>query len=215
MKVVSSVGAKGGSGKSSVSLLLAWEFARAHKSKVALLDADIQGTCSSAKSLNPKLPFEVVSVTDRDQLWAHGKKFEDAGFDYLIIDGNPRSLQEDPGLIEMIAKLSDLNLIISRPSPRDLKAQMKYVDLVRATTKGNIRLLWNFYQKSTGAHREGVPEGEKLLSLKSLQTKIGLRIVYQDVGYTESYIGDLGNEEASEEIRKLGIEVRGLLHGKK
>ena len=215
MKVISSVGAKGGSGKSSVSLLLAWELARPHKSKVALLDADVQGTCISAKSLNPNLPFEVVSVTDKEKLWEHGKKFEDDGFDYLIIDGNPRSLQEDPALIAMIAKLSDLNLIISRPSPRDLKAQMQYVDLVKESTKGHVRLLWNFFQKGTGAHREGVPEGEKLLDLKSLQTKIGLRIVYQDVGYTESYIGDLGNHEASEEIRNLGIEVKGLLHGKK
>lgn len=215
MKVVSSVGAKGGSGKSSVSILLAWEFAKQHKAKVALFDADVQGTCISAKSLNPKLPFDVISVTNKTHLWEQGKRFNDEGFDYLIIDGNPRSLQEDPGLIEMIAKLSDLNLIISRPSPRDLKAQMKYVDLVRSTTKGDIRLLWNFYQKSTGAHREGVPEGEKLLGLKSIQTKIGLRIVYQDVGYEETYIGDLGNAEASEEIRKLGIEVKGLLHGKK
>ncbi len=96
MKVVSSVGAKGGSGKSSVSLLLAWELAKAHKSKVALLDADIQSTCFSAKSLNPKLPFEVVSVTDKDQLWAHGKKFEDAGFDYLIIDGNAKVAARGP-----------------------------------------------------------------------------------------------------------------------
>ena len=154
-------------------------------------------------------------MTDKKLLWEQGKKFEDAGFDYLIIDGNPRSLQEDPELIKMIAKLSDLNLIISRPSPRDVKAQIKYVDMIRGVTKGEIRLLWNFYQKSTGAHKEGVPEGESLLNLKSLQTKIGLRIVYQDVGYSESYIGNLGNAEASNEIKELGIEVRGLLHGKK
>ncbi len=114
----------------------------------------------------------------------------------------------------MIAKLSDLSLIVSRPSPRDLKAQIKYVELVRKETGGEIRLLWNFFQKSTGAHREGVPEGEKLLNLKSLHSKIGLRIVYQDLGYSDGYIAELGNAEATEEIQKLGIEVRGLLHGK-
>lgn len=215
MKVISSVGGKGGSGKSSLSLLLAWEFSQAHNSKVAVLDADVQGTCVSAKALNPKLPFDVVSVANKTQVWEQGKKFDDGGYDYIIIDGNPRSLQEDPGLIEMIAKLSDLSLIISRPSPRDLKAQMKYVDLVRSSTKGDIRLLWNFFQKNTSAHREGIPEGEKLLNLKSIRTTIGLRIVYQDVGYAEGYIGEMGNVEAAEEIRKLGIEVKGLLHGKK
>jgi cellulose biosynthesis protein BcsQ len=215
MRVISSVGSKGGSGKSSISLLLAWEFAKSHKSKVAVLDADVQGTCASAKALNPSAPFDVVSVANKMQVWEQGKRFDDNGYDYVIIDGNPRSLQEDPGLIEMIAKLSDLSLIISRPSPRDLKAQMKYDDLVRASTKGDIRLLWNFYQKNTGAHRDGIPEGEKLLNLKSIRTKIGLRIVYQDVGYVEGYIGEMGNVEAADEIRKLGIEVKGLLHGKK
>ena len=215
MKIVSSVGAKGGSGKSSVSLLLAWEFAKNHKAKVALLDADVQGTCVSAKKLNPSMPFEVIRVTEKTSLWDQGKLFNDDGFDYLVIDGNPRSLQEDPELIETIAKLSDLSLIISRPSPRDLKAQMKYVELVRSATTGEIRLLWNFYQKTTSAHREGVPEGEKLLGLKSIQTRLGLRIAYQDIGYSEGHIVELGNAEAANEVKKLGIEIKRLLHEKK
>ena len=53
-----------------------------------------------------------------------------------------------------------------------------------------------------------------MLGLKSLQTKIGLRVVFQDAGYSEGYIGELGNEEAADEIKRLGVEVRGLLHGK-
>lgn len=212
MKIISSVGAKGGSGKSSISLLLAWEFSRINQSRVVILDADVQGTCLSAKQLNPAIPFDVVQATDKVSLWDHGKHFNDHGFDYLIIDGNPRSLQEDPKLIETIARLSDLNLIISRPSPRDLKAQMKYVELVRSSTKGKIRLLWNFYQKNTSAHKEGIPEGEKLLGLKSIQTRVGLRIAYQDIGYSEGYIDELGNAEASSEIKKLSIEIERLLN---
>jgi cellulose biosynthesis protein BcsQ len=215
MKIISSVGAKGGSGKSSVALLLAWELAKTHKTKVALLDSDIQGTCFSAQALNSNLPFEVHSIGNKTQLWEKGKKLTQDGYDFLIIDGNPRSIHEDPSLIEMIAKLSDLNLIISRPSPRDLKAQIKYVDVVKTHTTGEIRLLWNFYQKQTAAHREGIPEGEKLLDLKSLKTKIGLRIAYQDIGYSEGYIGDLGNKEAVEEIKALAQEVRRLLNVKK
>jgi cellulose biosynthesis protein BcsQ len=214
MKVISSVGAKGGSGKSSVALFVAWELAKNHKKKVAVLDADIQGTCLSAKILNPKLPFGVYSVASKTQLWEKGKQLADEGYDYLIIDGNPRSIHEDPQLIEVIAKLSDLNLIISRPTPRDLKAQLKYVEIVKKTTQGQVRLLWNFFQKNTSAHREGLPEGEKLLGLKSLKTKLGLRVAYQDIGYTECYIGDLSNKEASTEIKALGNEIKGLIDGK-
>lgn len=214
MKVVSSVGAKGGSGKSSISLILAWELAKRHKAKVVLVDSDVQGTCISAKALNSQIPFEVVSITDKNKLCEHGKKFEEDGVDFLIIDANPRSIHEDPAFIEMIAKNSDLNLIVSRPSPRDLKAQIQFVEMVKRMTKGEIRLLWNFFQKNTAAHKEGVPEGERLLGLKSLQTRIGLRVVYQDVGYSEAHVGDLGNEEAADEIKRLGIEVKGILHGK-
>lgn len=57
-------------------------------------------------------------------------------------------------------------------------------------------------------------EGEKLLNLKSLQTRIGLRIAYQDIGYSESYIG-FGNKEATTEIRALGNEIKRLIDGKK
>lgn len=212
MKIISSVGAKGGSGKSSIALLLAWELAKGKK--VAVLDADIQGTCMSAKVMNPSAPFEVFSVLNKAQLWQKGKELSDQAYDYCLIDGNPRSLHEDPALIEIIAKLSDLNLIISRPSPRDVKAQIAYVSLVKNHTKGNVRLLWNFYQKQTGAHKEGVPEAEALLGLQSLQTRIGQRIAFQDLGYTEGHISSLGNAEAAKEALALAKEVRGLLNGK-
>ncbi len=215
MRIISCVGAKGGSGKSSISLISAWELAKTHKKKVAVIDADVQGTCISAKTLNPELPFDVHVAADKKALWDIGKRLEDLGFDYVVIDGNPRSVHEDPALIKVIAKLSDLNLIVSRPSPRDLKAQIVYVEMISNETSGEIRLLWNFYQKNTGAHREGVPEGEQLLGLKSLKTKIGLRVAYQDVGYSEGYIGELGNREAIDEVRALGNEIRRVLDGKK
>jgi len=214
MKVISSVGAKGGSGKSSISLILAWELAKTFKAKVVIFDADVQGTCVSAKALNQEMPFEVISVISKTDLWEKGKQYAKNGYDYLIIDGNPRSLHEDPALIEVIAKLSDLNLVVSRPSPRDLKAQIKYVDLVKKATPGETRILWNFFQKNTAAHKEGVPEGEALLGIPSLNTKIGLRVAYQDVGYEEGYIGEFMNNEATKEIRALGKEIKRLLHGK-
>jgi len=212
-KIISSVGAKGGTGKSSIALFTAWELATSHKKKVAVLDADIQGTCISAKLLNQDLPFEVVSVGNKTKLWETGKALADNGIDYIIIDGNPRSINEDPDLIKMIARLSDLSLIITRPSPRDIKAQTRYVDMVRQETAGDIKLVWNFYQKNTGAHKEGVPEGEKLLNLSSLKTKIGNRICFQDIGYTED-IGML-TKQASCEVKALVKEIKRLLDGKK
>lgn len=214
MKIISSVGAKGGSGKSSVALFIAWELAKTHKAKVAILDSDIQGTCLSAKTLNPNLPFKVFGVANKTELWEKGNKLSKEGYDCIIIDGNPRAINDDPALIQMIAQLSDLNLIVSRPTPRDLKAQLKYVDMINKTTKGKTYLLWNFVQKNTGAHKAGMPEGEKLLGLKSLKTHLALRVAYQDLGYTEGYIGDMGNHDATNEIQSLGKEIKRLIDGK-
>lgn len=213
MKIISCVGAKGGSGKSSVTMLLAWELSKNHKAKVAVLDADIQGTCISAQKLNNKLPFAVYSIANKKELWEKGKKLEDEKYDFVIIDGNPRSIHEDPSLIEMIAKLSDLSLIISRPSPRDIKAQVKYLETAKKAGTGQIRLLWNFFQKNTAAHRTGIPQGEQLLGLKSIKTRLGLRVAYQDVGYAECSISDTENKEAIMESFALGQEIKEILNG--
>lgn len=149
----------------------------------------------------------------KKELREKGKELAQKGYDYVIIDGNPRSIHEDPELIEVIAKLSDLNLIISLANPRDLKAQIKYVGIVKSTTSGTVRILWNFFQKNTPAHRDGMPEGEKLLNLSSLKTKLGLRVAYQDIGYAEGYIGNLSNSTATKEVQSLGNEVKWILYG--
>jgi len=83
---------KGGSGKSSIALLLAWELTKNHKSKVVVLDCDVQGTCVSAKALNPSSPFDVYPVGNKVQLLGIAKKLSKSGCDYVIIDGNPRSI---------------------------------------------------------------------------------------------------------------------------
>lgn len=93
-----------------MALFLAWELSKTHKKKVAILDADIQGTCVSAQALNTNLPFGVYPIAGKKDLWEKGKELAQKGYDYLIIDGNPRSIHEDPELIEVIAKLTENGL---------------------------------------------------------------------------------------------------------
>ena len=74
MKIISILGAKGGSGKSTLSLILAASFSK--KGKTALLDCDIQLTCVSAKNVNPNLPYEVVATPHLKEILSQGERLE-------------------------------------------------------------------------------------------------------------------------------------------
>lgn len=205
-KIIAITGSKGGVGKSTVSLLLAWEFSRLGYS-IGLIDADIQGSSISAKVLNPDSPFQVEKATDRRDLWEKSKKFSDTGTDFVIVDTNPRSSFEDPLVSEMLATLSDLTLVLSRPSPRDLKAQIRFAEMLREKSSGEVRLVWNFVQSRTATHKAGMPEGESLLGIKPLKSYLSNRISFQDVGFDEADIRTLGNKTASKEAENLANEV--------
>jgi len=205
-KIIAVTGSKGGVGKSTVSLLLAWEFSRQGYS-IGLIDADIQGSSISAKVLNPDAPFQVEKAIDRRELWEKSKKFSDDGIDFVIVDTNPRSSFEDPLVSEMLATLSDLTLVLSRPSPRDLKAQIKFAEMLISKAAGSVRLLWNFVQPRTATHKAGMPEGESLLGIKALKSYLSSRISFQDVGFDESDIRSLGNKAASKEAESLANEI--------
>lgn len=209
-KIIAVTGSKGGVGKSTISLLLAWELSRQGYS-VAVIDADIQGSSISAKVLNPSLPFNVEKATTRQELWKKSKEFSDEGRDFIIVDTNPRSSFEDPLVAEMLATLSDLTLVLSRPSPRDLKAQIKFAEMLRGKASGEIRLLWNFVQPRTATHKAGMPEGETLLGIKALKSFLSSRISFQDIGFDESDIRSLGNKAASKEAEELAGEVKEIL----
>ena len=87
MKIISVIGAKGGSGKSTLCLILASSLRK--NGKVALLDCDIQLTCVSAKTINPDLPYEVIPTPHFEKIVVEGKRLESEGFDWVIIDTNP------------------------------------------------------------------------------------------------------------------------------
>jgi cellulose biosynthesis protein BcsQ len=205
-KIIAVTGAKGGVGKSTVTLLLAWEFSRRGKT-VAVIDADIQGSSISAKVLNPEIPFSVVKAQDRRELWEKSKEFNDKGLDFVLVDTNPRSSFEDPLVAEMLATLSDLTLVLSRPSPRDLKAQIKFSEMLKEKSSGKLRLVWNFVQPRTATHKAGMPEGESLLGIRALKSFLSSRISYQDVGFDEADIRTLGNKAASREAEALASEI--------
>jgi len=198
MKIISVIGAKGGSGKSTLSLILASSLSK--KGKTALLDCDIQLTCISAKKINPKLPYEVISTPHLEEIASEGVRLEAEGVDWIVMDTNPRSFLEDSQLIGKIIKNSDLCLLPCRPAPRDVRAMLELSEQV-VSKKVNAKIVWNFVQPRVNAHKESMRQAPKLLGIQPFKTFIKHRTCYQDV-FDEPPL-PLWNLDARNEIKKF------------
>lgn len=202
MKVISVIGAKGGVGKSTLSLILASSFSK--KGTVALLDCDIQLTCVSAKKINPNLPYEVISTPHLEEIISEGARLEAEGIDWIIIDTNPRSFLEDAKLVSEIIKISDLCLLPCRPAPRDVRATLELSEQI-ASKQSNAKIVWNFVQPRVNAHKESMKQAPKFLGIKPLKNFIKQRTCYQDV-FDEPPL-PLWNFDAKSEIKKITKEI--------
>jgi len=206
MKIISLVSAKGGVGKSTLSLLIAALLSQKHK--VAVLDCDIQSTCMSAKEVNPSLPYEVVSTPHLSEIRAQGKRLEEKGTEWLVIDTNPRSFLENPQQIDEILNVSDLCLLPCRPAPRDIRANVDLSEKI-ASKKTVSRIVWNFVQPRINAQKESMKQAPNLLGLQPLKNFIKQRACYMDV-FDELPL-PIANKEAEQEINAMMKEVRKLV----
>jgi len=200
MKIISVLGTKGGTGKSTLSLILASSFSK--KGSVAVLDCDIQLTCSSAKDINPDLPYEVNSTPHLEEISSQGNRLETQGIDWIIIDTNPRSFLEDSMFIKEIINLSDICLLPCRPAPRDLRATLKISNQI-SQMKTQAKILWNFVQPKVSAHKESMKQASNLLRIESLEHFMKQRTCYQDV-FDERPVE---NKEAKTEIKNITEEI--------
>jgi cellulose biosynthesis protein BcsQ len=206
MKVISLVSAKGGVGKSCLSTLLAAMLSQKHKT--ALLDTDIQQTCLSAKEINPKLPYDVVSAPHLKEIISQGKRLKKDNFEWLIIDTNPRSFLENTQQIDEIIHVSDLCLLPCRPAPRDVRANLELSEklIVKNTPS---RIIWNFVRPRINVRRETMKQAPDLLGMKSLKSFIQLRACFQDV-FDKPPL-PIANKEAENEINSILKEIRSLV----
>lgn len=202
MKIISILGAKGGSGKSTLSLILAASFSK--KGKTALLDCDIQLTCVSAKNVNPNLPYEVVATPHLKEILSQGERLESEGVEWMIIDTNPRSFLEDSEQTNEIINLSDLCLLPCRPAPRDVRATLALSEQIVAK-KANAKIIWNFVQPRVNTHKESMKQAPKLLGIQPLKNFIKHRACYQDV-FDEPPL-PVWNFDAKNEIKKVIKEI--------
>lgn len=182
--IITLCGQKGGTGKTTLSFLLAETLSRAGK-RVAVRDDDPQ------KSLT-----EVIEETRADgktkvELWDKGRAGD---FDFVIVDTQPRL---DSRVLQESIREADRLILPLKPSMVDIRATLPAVEMVKANLGKDARafVLWNMVKPGTRISRE----------LESLETMIGLPVlkgqVPERIGFT--YATLQGYEAISGEDREL------------
>lgn len=121
---------KGGAGKTTLSRHLAIEAERAGEGPVVLIDADPQG--GLAGWWNRRQAETPVFFASRlEDLPKHIEQARGGGFNLVIIDTPPQATS----LIQAVVCLADLVLIPTRPSPDDLDAVGRTIDIVESAKK--------------------------------------------------------------------------------
>jgi chromosome partitioning protein len=196
MHVLALVAQKGGCGKSTLSVGLAVA-AMANGDRVALIEADAQGTLSKWKERRDDPYPRLVGVADPSDMEPVISRLQAEGIWLAIIDTAATSNQLAMRAIEK----SDFCLIPARPSPADIEASIPTLIAIR-------RLNRRFAYILNQTPPRGGRLSEAATSLNSLGVLalpyIGLRNDHQDalgagLGVTEFAQAS----KASEEIRAL------------
>ena len=130
MRIVAVTSQKGGSGKTTITGHLAVEAARTSGEPVALIDTDPQGSLTDwwneREAEQPVFAQASLSTLDHDLA-----RLKEVGVRLVFIDTPPAITNA----IQTVVTRSDLVIIPTRPSPHDLRAAGKTVDLVERAGK--------------------------------------------------------------------------------
>ena len=127
MRTVVIASAKGGTGKSSIAAHLAVEAEQRGSGPVAVVDTDTQGSLAAWWNAR-EAPTPQDAGIDIGQLKNQLGMLEDHGVNLVIIDTPPALTR----VIDATLHIADLVLVPVRPSPHDLRAVVRLIDMLEA-----------------------------------------------------------------------------------
>ena len=201
MRTIAVIARKGGSGKTTVCVHLALA-AHLRGLKTVLADTDAQGSAVEAlKGRQGSGPRSLL--TTGAKLLSLQIESQRAGMDALIID-TPAALEEEIGAAVV---LSDLSLLVVRPTFLDLAAALQTAAILRRLRKPAMVVLNQAPVPRDGAEPPAVKkalEALRMMRLPVAQTVLRSRALYQTALERGASVEELAPDgPAGEEVRAL------------
>jgi cellulose biosynthesis protein BcsQ len=175
---------QGGTGKTSITVLLAEYIRKLTGAKVLVIDADDQHSAEIVRK-SDILQFDVVTVSTL----AEYNAIDITGYDYIVVDTAPHSHFEN--LFYEIALDADLLITVVRPAPHDVLAFSKIMKHVLNTVKKDkpsqhqAILLNQVFTTMSNVQKEAISFFEDELSDYLLDTRIMQRAYYSSFGFEQ------------------------------
>lgn len=163
---------KGGSGKSTSTILLALGIAEMTKHKVGILDRDPQQT---ATRLHAKLredePDIRIDIVTEEQDWSP--------YDTVFVD--VAGYKHDPMSQRTVSEV-DKVLIVTTPSPTDLDVTQEAVEFVRAKIRPGAKIALLFVRvRSNTLQARAIDDISDYLGVRRLNSTVRDALRYQDL----------------------------------
>jgi chromosome partitioning protein len=143
MKIIVLASQKGGAGKSTLAAHLAVSAEKAEKKRCVLIDTDPQASLAAWWNGREAETPAFAPVTLKE-LPSKLEALQKAGYDYAFIDTPPAITEA----IRAVVKEADLVIIPTRPSPHDLRAVGRTVELATQSEKPFVFVITQAKQNS-------------------------------------------------------------------
>lgn len=164
--IITLCGQKGGTGKTTLSFLIAETLSRVGK-RVAVRDDDPQASVSQLVS-----ELREAGRTSLE-LWEPGRAGE---YDFVVVDTLPQLASR---VLAEAVRESDRVILPLKPSMVDIRATLPAVEMVKENTRPGARafVLWNMVKQGTRISRE-LEALESLIALPVLKNSVPERVSF-------------------------------------